>query len=140
MKNLFRLSLVAVLALSAVLTSCNKYEEGPGFTLLTAKMRVVNDWKITKVEYNGTDVTPSSSTTSTSIKKDNTYTSTYSSGSFSITENGTWEFNSDKTQLISTDSDGDVSTMIIVMLKNKMMKLKDIDGSNVTIVTYEPEV
>jgi hypothetical protein len=52
-------------------------------------------------------------------------------------DNGTWEFNSDKTTISTTDSDGDVSTATITMLKNKMMKLKTVDGSFTTIVTLE---
>jgi hypothetical protein len=42
---------------SSVLSSCKKYEEGPGFTLRTAKSRVVNAWVIEKYLVNGDDLT-----------------------------------------------------------------------------------
>lgn len=121
-----------------VATSCNKYEEGPKFTLLTAKARLVNTWTLTKVEYNGNDVTNSYPDITADIKKDNTYKVTYSAGSVSTSEEGKWEFNSDKTAVIFT-VDGETASdpATIIMLKNKMLKFKDVDGSNTTITTYE---
>ncbi|MCF8415991.1 MAG: DUF5004 domain-containing protein [Crocinitomicaceae bacterium] len=142
MKLLFRASTVAFLALTMVIvSSCSKYEEGSKFTLLTAKARVTGDWTTTAITVNGTSQDLTGTSFTTSIKKDGTYTAsssyTFGGSTFTTNENGTWEFNSDKTELINTDSDGDVSTATITMLKNKMMKLKTVDGSFTTIVTLE---
>lgn len=138
MRKLLSLSLVAMLALTAVVSSCSKYDEGPKFTLLTAKMRVTGNWEMIKVTYNGSDITSFNPKTKLDIVKDGSYTKTYTSGSFSITETGTWKFNSDKTDLIFTDSSNDVTTFKIIQLKNKDMKLKytDSDG-NETVTTYQ---
>lgn len=142
MKLFFRTSTVALLALTMVIiSSCNKYEEGPKFTLLTAKARVTGDWKVTVITVNGQNQDLSGTSSEISIEKDDTYTSsnsyTFGGTSYTTTDNGTWKFNSDKTEFITTDSDGDVSTATIVMLKNKMMKTKQVDGSYTTIVTLE---
>jgi len=142
MKLLFRASTVAFLALTMVIvSSCSKYEEGSKFTLLTAKARVTGDWKMTELTVNGTAQDLSGSTFEVSIKKDDTYTATnsytFGGSTNTTTDNGTWKFNDDKTELIMTDSDNDISTSTIVMLKNKMMKLKEVDGSTTTIITLE---
>lgn len=138
MKLFFRLGLVAMMALTMTVTSCNKYEEGPKVTLLTAKMRITGDWSLLNVTADGYDVTSFYPTTSLEIVKDGTYKYTATSGSVSVTENGSWKFNSDKTQYISTDSDGDITTYTIVKLKNSILKLKYVDSDgDVTIYTYE---
>jgi hypothetical protein len=60
-------------------------------------------------------------------------------GSFSGTETGKWEFYDKKTKLITTPDASPTSkdTTTILMLKNKMLKFKDVDGSNTTESTYE---
>jgi len=140
MKLFFKTSTVALLALTMVIiSSCTKYEEGSKFTFLTATARVTGDWTTTALTYNGQSQNLSGTTLKISYKKDGTWTSanSYFGSSTSFNDNGTWKFNSDKTELITTDSDGDIYTSTIVMLKNKMMKLKDVDGSNTTIFTLE---
>jgi hypothetical protein len=142
MKQLFRASTVAFLALTMVIvSSCSKYEEGSKFTLLSAKARVTGDWKMTEITVNGTSQDLTGTTFEISINKDETYTvtNTYSFGgtNYTTTDNGTWKFNDDKTELIITDSDADVTINTIVMLKNKMMKLKEVDGAVTTIITLE---
>ncbi len=142
MKLLFRASSVAFLALTLVIvSSCSKYEEGPKFTLLSAKARITGDWTTTAISVNGQSQNLTGTSFKTSIKKDGTYTTsssyTFGGSTFTTNDNGTWEFNSDKTTITSTDSDGDVSTATITMLKNKMMKRKTVDGSFTTIVTLE---
>jgi hypothetical protein len=141
MKLIMKSSALLMFALAMVaVTSCNKYEEGSNFSLLSAKARMVNTWTLTKVEYNGNDVTGSFPGVKSEIKKDNTYTTTYSVGSLNTQESGKWAFNSDKTALILTpNGEADSEPITILMLKNKMLKLKDVDGSNTTIITYEGE-
>ena len=141
MKKLFSLGLVAMLALTAVVSSCGKYEEGSKFTLLSAKSRVINDWALTSVTYNGTEVISLYPTVKISFKKDDTYTTSFTSGGFTTTETGTWAFNSDKTALLMTATGSTtVDTQTIIMLKSKMMKLKSVDsGGGITIMTLEQQ-
>ena len=39
-----------------VFSSCNKYSEGPNFSLLTKKARVVNDWTLDSYTKDGTEL------------------------------------------------------------------------------------
>ncbi len=141
MKKLFSLGLVAMLALTAVVSSCGKYEEGSKFTLLSAKSRVINDWALTSVTYNGTEVISLYPTVKISIKKDDTFTTSFTSGALTTTETGTWAFNNDKTALLMTATGSTtVDTQTIIMLKSKMMKLKSVDsGGGITIMTLEQQ-
>lgn len=136
MKKLFILGVSAMLMTGSVLTSCSKYEEGSKFTLLTKKARVVGDWTIESTESNGT-VTPTASgvTSKMSFEKDGTSTSTYTWGSITSTSTGKWDFNADKDYIKLTDSQGTVTSLLIVELKSKEMKLKDESSS--PAVTYK---
>ncbi len=44
--------LIALLIGVVTISGCGKYEDGPGFTLLTKKMRVTGEWKQVKELYN----------------------------------------------------------------------------------------
>jgi TATA-box binding protein (TBP) (component of TFIID and TFIIIB) len=136
--TLTKLGFLFIVAIS--FTACNKYDEGANFSLLTAKMRVVNHWKLTKITAtNGNttyDATSNFPSTILKIKDDNTYEVIYTVGNFNTTDNGTWEFNSDKTTLTATDNGGDITIYKIVKLKNKEMTLEYIDGSTTYTVEY----
>ena len=59
---------------------------------------------------------------------------------FSFDADGKWEFNDDKTQVSFTETGESTSTnLIILKLASKELKLKEVDGSDVTISTYEPQ-
>jgi hypothetical protein len=140
MKLIFRTSSIALMILmTVIISSCTKYEEGPKFTLLPASTRITGNWTTTALTINGQAQNLTGTTLKTEIKKDGTWTTTnsYFGSSFAITDNGTWKFNSDKTQVISVDSDGDETTFTIIMLKNKMLKWKIVDGNTTTIATLE---
>ncbi len=146
MKKLFGILAAVAIVGSVVMTSCSKYEEGPSLSLRSKKARLAGEWSISNVTLNGTDVTslmlPSGSSYTMTIEKDGTWTSSYSASGFSSTEAGTWEFvdSKEKLKIVTTgssDTDGDTST--IVMLKNKELKLKDVSGSDVTIMTLTQE-
>ncbi|MFN5982033.1 MAG: hypothetical protein ACK479_01105, partial [Fluviicola sp.] len=74
-----------------------KYEEGPGFTLLTKKARLSGKWDL-KSSTNGSVTIEDSSDDLVEYTKDNTVI--YSGGGLSI--NGTWEFTDDKTGVLET--------------------------------------
>ena len=128
----FALSLTA-----AGISSCGKYEEGPGFSLMSKKARVTNTWKLTKVEVNGQDNTPSESSYSLTmtLKDDETLSATYTIFTLPYNVTGTWAFNSDKSDLILTDNSG-TSTNEIIRLTNKEMKLRQIDAGDTTVNTF----
>lgn len=137
MKKAFGIKLFAFAILAVTITACSKYEEGSKFTFLSKKARLVNTWDLDKVTYtNGGFTTESTADLTLDIKKDNTYTMTLSGGGGSISENGTWDFNSDKTQVIFTDSDGDTASNTIIKLKGKELSFEDVENGTTTRTDY----
>ncbi len=132
MKKLFFIAFLSVFAVS-----CGKYEEGPGFSLISKKNRVTNSWSLSKVEVNGQDETPQSSTYTLkmTLKEDETVSASYTIFTIPYTTTGTWAFNSDKSALILTDNSG-TSTNTILRLTNKEMKLRQIANGDTTINTF----
>jgi hypothetical protein len=125
---------------AAGISSCGKYEEGPGFSLMSKKARVTNTWKLTKVEVNGQDQTPSESSYSLimTLKDDETLSASYTVLGFPYSATGTWAFSSDKADLILT-ANSETSTNEIIRLTNKEMKLRQIDAGDTTVNTYTAE-
>lgn len=116
-------AIVSLLALS----SCGKYEEGPGFTLLTKKARLSGQWDL-KSYTNGTVTLDDTSDNLTEYTKDNTVI--YTGGGLSIT--GTWEFTDDKTGVLETVSflgQSSTDTTHIIRLTNTELWTKD--GSSI---------
>jgi hypothetical protein len=137
-----KLAFLLVVAVS--FTACNKYEEGANYSLLSAKARLVNSWKMTKVSITigstTTDVTSSFPTLDIKLSKDETFEATTTFLGITSVETGTWEFNNDKTTITTTDDDGDAETYTIVKLKNKELKVTQVDGSTTYTYEYEEEV
>jgi len=128
MKNLFFALGLGLLTLA----SCSKYEEGSKFTVLSKKSRIVNTWEGKTMKYGTTTETFNSGDYVMTVEKDGKYTSTFGS----YTSTGTWDFNDDKTSIITTDATGDKDTMIIVKLKSKELTLKSTD-TEPYILTFE---
>jgi len=132
----------ALLMVSTIVTSCSKYEEGPNFALSSKKARLTGDWKLTAVNENGTDQNISSYQTTVSINKDESFKQTVTYTVFGVPNTievtGTWKFNDDKTKLlITTSGQNTADEYIIVRLASKELKLKQVEGSNFQIKTYE---
>jgi len=126
MKRLNTLSILFVAAMlvsTTMLTSCKKYEEGPAISFRSKKSRVVNSWKVDKIIINGQ---PESFTDDITFnfKKDNTYEVLYDGER----EAGTWDFNSNKEELILKEN-GSSSAEIwkIIKLKNNELWVEFID-------------
>lgn len=133
MKRKTILTLATVVAATTFLASCGKYEDGPGFTLLTKKARITGEWDA--VEYidgsDGSSVSDNSNSTYL-IEKDGTLTV----NDDNVSTKGTWEFTSDKEKLTITipvtvfgTTYSTPVTAIITRLTNKELWLKDDDGS-----------
>jgi hypothetical protein len=120
------------------ITSCGKYEEGPGFSLRSAKARVVNTWVIEKYIANGQDVTSAIlamfNDHALEFKSDDSYKFTANGGS----ETGTWSFDSKKEQLelLETGSTTKFNQRIL-RLTNKEMWLLEEDGTDKIEVHYK---
>ena len=119
LKKLSYVSLAGITALSV--GSCGKYEDGPGISLLTKKSRVAGNWNIKSI---GTLVYPANYSVNLEFEKSGSATFTYSYGGYSETYAGSWDFASDKENLI-LNIDGDVQTFEIKRLTNKEIWLDD---------------
>lgn len=106
-------------------SSCGKYEDGPGFSLLSKKARVVGDWEVKSI---GADVFGTEYSVDLSFEKNGslmfTYSYNYQGSSQSYSYAGSWDFASDKEQL-SMIVDGNVELFEIKRLTNNEMWLDD---------------
>ena len=131
MKNIALLSLFVVL----FLTSCNKYSEGPNFSLLTRKARVTNDWVLESYTKGGTELYDASYEMNLSIESDGTYSRSIITPNLgqlqSETTHGTWEFDNSQSSIILTENGMLLGESFeIIMLKNKSLKLRQTDYNN----------
>lgn len=124
--NFFVAVAIAGSSLMAV-SSCGKYDDGPKFSLLTKKMRLVGDWDAKEhIDSDGTSTSDNSDDIIT-FKKNGDYA--YTSGNTSY--NGTWEFTSDKEKIKTTYTSGNISISsesTILRLTNKELWVKDSNG------------
>lgn len=129
MKILKTTLLIAFGAMMVV--SCGKYEDGPGFTVLTKKMRLSGTWRA--VEYVDSDGTSTTTTdpATTEFTKDGSLILKSNDPNADFTFNGSWEFQNDKENLALTiTAFGTSSTEILEILRltNDELWLKDSDG------------
>ena len=130
-KTMFKLGFAAIIAVSVMVSSCGKYEDGPKISLATKKSRMGNEWKLTSAYKNGVGYSFSGTADVIDVKKDGIYIQTYSSlfGSFSYT--GTWSFSSDKESVTFTPNGSSSSTTFTILrLKGKELWLEKIDGTD----------
>jgi hypothetical protein len=123
------------LAILFVLSSCNKYSEGPNFSLLTKKARVVNDWLLDGYTKDGTELYDQGYEDNLSIEKDGTYSRTTITPTLgqlqSVSSHGTWEFDNSKTSISFLEEGSIIGVSYeIIMLKNKSLKLRQTDFNN----------
>ncbi|MGZ3900983.1 MAG: hypothetical protein ACXVNM_14665 [Bacteroidia bacterium] len=140
MKTFQRILFVFALV-AFIFTGCNKYQDGPKFSLLTKKARLTGDWKIDKVYFNGNDITDAYKTAVGAnfvldIEKDGNYKVT---GNFP--DQGKWKFGEDKDDVYFTpNSTGIEDAERILRLKNKELWLRHTESNgDVKIVHYIPD-
>lgn len=127
MKRNTILTLATVIATTAMLSSCGKYEDGPGFTLLTKKARLTGEWDT--VEYESAEGVVVADNSNSTVNFDKSGTVTFKEDGFSIS--GTWDFTSDKEKIrITTEFFGSSGSedLTILRLTNKELWTKDSDG------------
>ena len=141
MKKLFFIGLATLAVSSATLTSCGKYEEGPGLALSSKTARLTGSWKLTAQTTNGVADALTGLTQTMEITKDGKYSVliSYSYMGFNYTNDftGTWAFSDDKLNLITTvDCLTGSDSQEILRLAGKELKLKSVDGSETVIQTF----
>lgn len=113
--------------MSVNMQSCNKYEDGPFFSLRSRAERVANTWKIENYKINGNDYTSLTSGYTETYSKDGNFS--YSWGNISGT--GTWSFqNKDKEiKIVGTSNMADM-TLFILKLEEKEFWYYYMDGND----------
>lgn len=124
--------------LFVLIGACNKYEEGSNFSLLSAKNRLVNNWKLTKYEVGGQNQPINNNTgLEMDFYKDNTFKRTWIIGGFQVPENGDWAFVDGKRKITLKKSDGTLELYTIVQLKSKDFKAKREEDGVEYVYTFE---
>tara|TARA_B100000614_G_C14453215_1_gene455203 strand:- start:129 stop:557 length:429 start_codon:yes stop_codon:yes gene_type:complete len=132
MKYRFLFSLVVVFLLGA----CNKYSEGPAFSLLTRKARISNDWTLQSYTKDGTELFDvNAEEQNLSIERDGSYSRTTITNVLgqlqSTSSNGTWTFENSQADVNFLPAGSLLGTTYeIVLLKNKTMKIRQTDFNN----------
>lgn len=116
--------LIPALLVLLITASCNKYEDGPKFSLRSRKARLVNEWIISKYIVNGTDQTAYFNSVAPNytvvFEKNGNYSITISSGSSSFSETGTWELSESKSFVIRYETSPNTETH-----SNEITRLKE---------------
>jgi hypothetical protein len=129
MSKLKKLSYVSVAGITALsVSSCGKYEDGPGISLLSKKARVVGSWDVKSI---GSMALTAGYSMNLSFEKSGSATFSYSYAGYSETYAGSWDFASDKENLL-LNIGGDIQAFEIKRLTNDEIWLDDdissIDG------------
>ncbi|MBL4706041.1 MAG: hypothetical protein JKY54_16060 [Flavobacteriales bacterium] len=135
----------------AILSGCAKYEEGPGFSLLSKKSRLANTWVFDKITHTHTDSNGSDTNEEQSVVGSDYEIEFEKGGTFIINNDGltlpgTWEFTGDTELLMTFDSDpATVYTTTILKLKNKDLWTRtttsyEVSGEMITTVSITHHV
>ena len=121
--------------MGAILISCGKYEEGPGFSLLPKKTRLQQQWKPVQTVDAQTGII-------NDLDDDGSYMELIKGGAMTFTNptimafgvdavSGTWELSEDKTKLITSYSIltlNVIDTSTIIKLKINSLGLMNSNG------------
>ncbi|MDD3688315.1 MAG: hypothetical protein PHE56_16345 [Bacteroidales bacterium] len=124
MKKVFSISIIT-LALVLTFSACTTYEEGPSFSLLTPDMRIKGTWNQTELYIND-DLQDNTFKVDFTFESDGTGTRTSTLGSASVTVDIVWQFNDDKTILLTKEPDDtEYDEATILRLTNSEMWIID---------------
>lgn len=131
MKNSFKF-ILSILTVVLVLSGCNKYEEGPGLSLLTKKARITGLWEAESKTTKAGKVTFYSDKITLKINKDDSFLR--QNHTLKTTEKGTWTFTSEKESIVLTyKKNGNVyvEELEIVRLKNNEFWYRNSGGDQI---------
>ena len=134
--NLLFIHWIAILFVSG-LYGCNKYQEGPKFSLLTRKSRMVNHWQLKLAKANGESWTPFFPLKEIELFDDNNQTSTFSTLNVETELEGQWEFVNQKEELKLIYANGESQSYRITKLKKDELNIYY--NSNDTLYKLEYE-
>ena len=121
------LLVLTLIILSPVFESCQKYPDGPSFSLRSRKARVANTWTVENYKVNGTDFTSLVASYTETFSKDGDYS--YSWGLLS--GSGNWTFQNKDAEIKLNGTDEQASrTLYITKLEEKSFWYYYLDGSD----------
>lgn len=129
MKNKIKIILILVVALGTMssIQSCNKYEDGPIFSVRSRAARVANTWKVDNYKVNDTDYTSLVAGYTETFSKDGNYSYTWSA----LAGTGSWDFQNNDMEIkitgITNQSD---QVLHILKLEEKQFWYYIMDGSD----------
>ncbi|MBK9175611.1 MAG: hypothetical protein IPM46_04590 [Flavobacteriales bacterium] len=128
-----RMQIVTALVAVITLSGCQKYDDGPFFSLRAREERMANTWKVDKAMNGDDNVT--SAFTQYELKltrgRDAELTAQYTLGAiiFEFETNGTWHFeNNDEDVRFDFENDAADETYEILRLKETELWLREKDG------------
>ncbi|MCH2198917.1 MAG: lipocalin family protein [Flavobacteriales bacterium] len=120
MKTIVRTITLISLAAAVVLTSCGKYEDGPGISLRSKKARLTGEWQLDEVEIDGTDFTADFNQWDWEFEDDEEFRYTVEvEGFLPFSPEGEWSFSNNKEEIELTFNDGDRLELEVQRLTNK---------------------
>lgn len=134
MKNLKTAFAIALGA--AFLFGCGKYEEGPGISLRTKKMRLTGEWELDELVIDNENITSDLNFYEIEFTNDNEFTERGQIEGFeTLTFEGDWDFSGDKEELELEYDDGERVDMKIIRLTNSELWVEisdyfDFDGND----------
>ena len=122
--------LVGVLAIAIGFSGCQKYEDGPWFSLLTKKQRVTGEWEVKTLMNDGTNQIGNNGGQTYALDmefdEDGNFELkmffSYQGTSISEAFGGEWEFSSDKEEIELDFDDGTYQEIEITRLTNKELE------------------
>jgi len=122
-KHLITLFSLLVLFSFFMFTGCKNYDEGPGITLRSKQNRLVNEWKLSAMLYEGLEIGTPNRTFQ--VNKDGTFRLTTSG----VIQNGKWLFSKSKSSLFMEMNDTDVYyTYYILKLRSNELWIINGEG------------
>ena len=106
----------AILGFALIISSCGKYEDGPGFSLRSKTARLTGIWTVTEMTFMGQTFTADD--LEGSVKYEFLKDGTINAIGSDTTYTGTWEWG-DKKESIEVTMDGEVTESTITRLTNK---------------------
>jgi len=130
MKRNITFLLLAVMSAFSI-SSCGKYEEGPGFSLSSKTARVDYSWEISMAKFNGVDITTDFKAMfpdfQMTFKKDGSYEVLLDGDR----ETGTWVLDNKKEKILLTETSTKfVEVWTIMRLTQKELWMTTEDGSD----------
>lgn len=142
MKTILKSITALFVGATFILTSCNKYEDGPAFSLRSKTARIANTWQVDKAYEDAEDVTDQYDQYELQMfsNGDARLAALYTFGDFTFEfeTDGTWEFENNAEDLaLDFDNDDADRTYEILRLKEDELWLKAKGGS--TELHLEPK-